>query len=56
MTNINILRVWAQECHSQKVLQFQVIQAQLANLGIHHWNDLSITILKYINLTSIKLK
>jgi hypothetical protein len=56
MPNINLLHVWAHEGHSEGILQFQVIQAQLANLGMRHWNYYSIGILIYINLISIKLQ
>jgi hypothetical protein len=39
MSCINLLHAWAQGCQAQGVLHFQVIHAQLANLGMHNWND-----------------
>jgi len=39
MPNINVLHVWAQGCHSQGFLHFQVIQAHIANLVMYLWRD-----------------
>jgi hypothetical protein len=55
MTSINLLQVSALGCHSQGVFQIKGIQAQHANLGMHHthWKDQNIKIPKYIILISI---
>ena len=57
MTNIK-LTSFSARCHLQGVFQIKGIQAQYANLGMHHplSNEYNIKILQYITLISIKLQ